>query len=64
MFIKHDFILLSSSIFICYMYTQNAVYMCEFVMNLCLGQFFKYIQMIFLCEDLGCFTSKKTFTGK
>lgn len=28
------------------------------------GQFFKYIQMIFLCEDLGCFTSKKTFTGK
>lgn len=67
MFIKHDFILLhvSGSMFICYMYTHNAVKICEFVMNWCMFSpvFNLNIQVsIFFCEELGCFTGKKTYS--
>lgn len=56
---------LSSIFFICYMYTHNAVKICEFVMNWCMFSpvFNLNIQVsIFFCEELGCFTGKKTYS--
>lgn len=47
------------------MYTHNAVKICEFVMNWCMFSpvFNLNIQVsVFFCEELGCFTGKKTFS--